>query len=210
MLTRSSHTPLNLLLAFMALLACAICASAQADLGPQKNAASSSSQLNITANAVKAIQLDISTAASGATVVGNTGRTSTGVFSLDFGTVDGLGLSTGSANVTVDTTNPAGALYTTPVSLTPRYSGHGTSSSSISVMMSGTAGNASGRGAAREGASATTTVAPSTTLANIFTTAASSGTAVTRYVGVFVSNANGASAVSGALTAQLIYQVTVP
>lgn len=207
MLTRSS---LNFILAVVALLAFSASASAQADLGPQKNAATSSSQLNITANAVKAIQLDISTAATGATVVGNTGRTSTGIFSLDFGTVDGLGLSPGNANVTVDTTNPAGALYTTPVSLTPRYSGHGTSSSSISVIMSGTSGNAAGRSAAREGGSATTTVAPSTTLANIFTTAASSGTAVTRYVGVFVSNANGASAVSGALNAQLIYQVTVP
>ena len=66
MLTRSS---LNFILAVVALLAFSASASAQADLGPQKNAATSSSQLNITANAVKAIQLDISTAATGATVV---------------------------------------------------------------------------------------------------------------------------------------------
>jgi hypothetical protein len=33
---------------------------------------------------------------------------------------------------------------------------------------------------------------------------------ITRHVGIFVSKANGASAVSGSLASRIIYQVTVP
>jgi hypothetical protein len=205
----SFRTPFRYLLVLAALLVFAGSAAAQADLGPQRNATSSSSQLNLTATAQTALQLDISTASGGATVVGNTGNSSTGVFSLDFGNVNGLGLGTPSTGVTV-AVQAGGALYTSPVSLTPRYSGFSTSSASVSVLLDGTAGNAAGRTATREGAAAASVVAPSTTVPNIFTSAASNGTAITRYVGVFVSNVNGAGAVNGALSSRLIYQITVP
>lgn len=205
----SFRTPFRYLFVLAALLVFAGSAAAQADLGPQRNATSSSSQLNLTATAQTALQLDISTASGGATVVGNTGNSSTGVFSLDFGNVNGLGLGTPSTGVTV-AVQAGGALYTSPVSLTPRYSGFSASSASVSVLLDGTAGNAAGRSATREGAAAASVVAPSTTVPNIFTSAASNGTAITRYVGVFVSNVNGAGAVNGSLSSRLIYQITVP
>jgi hypothetical protein len=204
----SFNTSLRSILILAALLVFASSVSAQADLGPQKNATSSSSQLNLTANAQTALQLDISTASGGATVTGATGNSSTGVFSLDFGDVNGLGLGTPSTGVSVNV-QAGGAVYTSPISLTPRYSGFSTSSASVSVLLDGTAGNAAGRSATREGAAAGTVVAPSTTVPNIFTSSASNGTAITRYVGVFVSNANGASSVRGSLTARLIYRVYV-
>jgi hypothetical protein len=53
-------------------------------------------------------------------------------------------------------------------------------------------------------------VAPSSVVPNIFTSSASNGSAITRYVGVFVSNVNGGSAVNGSLSSRLIYQITVP
>jgi len=155
------------------------------------------------------LSLDISTAGGGATVVGTTGNASTGVFSLDFGDVDGLGLGAPAAGVSV-AVQAGGALYTTPVSLTPRYSGHASATASISVLMDAAAGNAMGRTATREGAAAATVIAPSTVVPNIFTTTATHNVAVTRYVGLFVSNANGAGAVSGALSSRLVYQITVP
>lgn len=205
----SFNHSLRCLLVVAALLVFAGSVAAQSDLGPQKNSTSSSSQLNLTANAQTALQLDISTASGGATVVGATGNTSTGVFSLDFGDVNGLGLGAPATGVSVSV-GASGATYTTPVSLTPRYSGFSTSSASVSVLLDGTAGNAAGRSATREGAAAGSVAAPSTTVPNIFTSSASNGTAITRYVGVFVSNANGGSAVNGSLSSRLIYQITVP
>ena len=206
----SFRRSLNLILAIAATLVFTASAAAQADLGPQRNATSSSSQLNITANGQASILLDIETAVGGATVTGTAGRNSTGVFALDFGDVNALGLGTPTAGVTVDLSSGTGALYTTPIRLTPQWAGFGSAAGSVSVVMDATAGNALGRAATREGAAANSVAAPSTLLPNIFTNAASSKTAITRYVGIFVSDANGAGAVTGALSSRLVYQVTVP
>ncbi len=184
-------------------------AYAQANLGPQKGpaATASSSQINLRANTQKAIQIDILSSASGAAVTGTTGPSSTGVFSLDFGQVDGLGLSSGAAGVTV-TVSPTGALYSTPIILVPKFSGFATTNGSVSVSLDFTAGNLRGQLATREGASTAamaSVLAPAT-----ITTAATNGTPITRYVGLFISNANGPFAVTGPLSSRLIYQVTVP
>src|SRR3982751_753488 len=198
---------LPLLLAVLGLLAFAGAVAAQ--VGPVRNGLTSDSQLNLSANAQNALQLDISTAPGGATVTGATGKNSNGIFSLDFGNVNGLGIGTPSAGVTVVVTG-TGATYTSPIILTPHYSGHVNNSASISVLLDATAGNANGRAATREGASAASVVAPSFIVPNIFTTTATDGTAVTRYVGYFVSNANGAAAVNGAISSRLIYEITIP
>jgi len=184
--------------------------TAAAQVGPQKNSTNSQSYLNLTALAKNALQLDITTAAGGAAVTGATGNNSTGVFSLDFGDVNGLGLGAPTVAGVSVAVQAGGALYTTPITLTPRYSGHDNASSSISVLLDGTAGDAQGRAATREGAAAASVVAPSAVVPNIFTNAASNGTAVTRYVGYFVSNANGAGAVTGAMSSRLIYEITIP
>jgi hypothetical protein len=203
----SFRRSLNLVFTFVALMLCAVSASAQADLGPQRGELSSSSQLNISANGQASLQIDISTHASGATVTGVTGKDSTGVFALDFGDVNALGLGTPTAGVTVDVSSGTGALYTTPVTLTPRWAGFGGTTASISVMMDAGTGDLMSRTATREGAAANSTVQPSTVLANIFTVNAANKTAITRYVGVFIGDGNGASAVSGAISSRLIYQV---
>jgi len=198
---------LPLLVALIGLFAFAGAAAAQT--GPVRNGLTSQSQLNLTANAQNALQLDISTSAGGATVTGATGNNSTGVFSLDFGNVNGLGIGTPSTGVTVAVSG-SGATYTSPISLTPRYSGHVNNSASISVVLDGTAGDANGRSATREGAAAASVVAPSSVVPNIFTTTATNGVSVTRYVGYFVSNANGGSAVNGAMSSRLVYEITIP
>jgi hypothetical protein len=203
----SLKNKLPLLLAVLGLFAFAGAAAAQ--VGPVRNGLTSDSQLNLTANAQNALQLDISTAAGGATVTGATGNNSTGVFSLDFGNVNGLGIGAPSAGVTVAVSG-SGATYTSPINLTPRYSGHVNNSASISVLLDGSAGDANGRAATREGAAAASVVAPSSVVPNIFTSTAVNGTAVTRYVGYFVSNANGASAVVGAMSSRLVYEITIP
>jgi len=196
----------TLLLALLGLFAFAGTAAAQ---GPVRNGLTSDSYLNLTANAQNALQLDISTAAGGATVTGATGNASTGVFALDFGNVNGLGIGAPTAGVTV-AVQAGGALYTTPINLTPRYSGHVNATASISVLLDGAAGDAQGRTATREGAAAGSVAVVSTVVPNVFTNAATNGTAVTRYVGYFVSNANGAGAVVGAMNSRLVYEITIP
>ena len=203
----SLKNKLPFLLALIGLFMIAGAASAQ--VGPVRNGLTSQSQLNLSANAQNALQLDITTAAGGATVTGATGNSSTGVFSLDFGNVNGLGIGTPSAGVSVAISG-SGATYTSPVSLTPRYSGHVNNTASISVLLDGTAGDANGRAATREGAAAASVVAPSAVVPNIFTSTATNGTAVTRYVGYFISNANGGAAVNGAMSSRIVYEITIP
>lgn len=195
-----------LLLALLGLFTLAGTAAAQ--VGPVRNGLTSQSQLNLTANAQNALQLDITTN-GGAPVTGATGNASTGVFSLDFGNVNGLGIGAPAAGVTV-AVQAGGALYTSPISLTPRYSGHVNNTASISVVLDAAAGDANGRAATREGAAAGSVAVVSTVVPNIFTSAATNGTAVTRYVGYFVSNANGAGAVNGAMSSRLVYEITIP
>jgi hypothetical protein len=197
---------LRYFLTFAVMLASSVLAAAQTGLGVGRN--SSDSNLNLSARARTALQLDISTATGGATVTGANRNASNGNFALDFGDVNGLGLGTPSTGVTVSV-QAGGALYTTPITLTPRYSGFG-STSSISIMLDATTGNAIGRAATREGAAAGSVSAPSTTVPNIFKTDAVSGTPFTRYAGIFVSNVNGGAAVDGVMNSRLVYEITVP
>jgi hypothetical protein len=158
----------------------------------------------------KDIQIDISTAAGGAFVIGNTGSSSTGVFNLIFGNVNGLGIGTPFPGVTVQIF-PTGALYRTPITVKPvvDWGNRTPRPLFISVMLDPIAGNAAGRTATREGATAATLIAPSTVTPLVFATNATNNAPITRYVGVFVSNANGASSVRGLLSARLIYRVYV-
>jgi len=158
----------------------------------------------------KDIQIDISTAAGGASVTGNTDSNSTGVFNLTFGNINGLGLGAPPPGVTVQIF-PNGALYRTPITITPKvdWSNRTPQPLNISVMLDPIAGNATGRTAAREGATAATLIAPSTVIPLVLATNAANNAPITRYVGIFVSNANGAGSVSGLLSARLIYRVYV-
>ncbi len=174
-----------MLLALLGLFTLAGTAAAQ---GPVRNGLTSDSWLNLSATAQNALQLDISTAG---------------------GNVNGLGIGAPAAGVTV-AVQAGGALYTSPISLTPRYSGHVNNTGSISVLLDGVAGNANGRAGTREGAAAASVAVVSTTVPLVFTNAAVNGTAVTRYVGYFVSNVNGVGAVNGAMSSRLVYEITIP
>jgi hypothetical protein len=159
----------------------------------------------------RAIQIDISAAPGGTFVFGNTGSSSTGVFNLIFGNVNGLGIGAPLPGITVQIF-PTGALYRTPITVKPvvDWGNRTPRPIFISLMLDPIAGNAAGRTAAREGATAATLIAPSTATALVFATNATNNAPITRYVGIFVSNKNGAGSVRGLLTARLIYRVYVP
>ncbi|HEY9282704.1 MAG TPA: hypothetical protein VIP46_04540 [Pyrinomonadaceae bacterium] len=189
------RSPLSLALLLAALFA--FCGSAYAQ-GPVTNASSTSSELELTATVQTAVQLNISTVLGGATV---SGSTSTGLFAINFGNVNGLGVGSVATGVTV-VADPSGALYKTPINLSPVYSGFTDETASIEVEQDA-AGDTQ---VAREGnssISASSTVSTSTPAS--VATGKASGSSVERYVGIYVARAEAA----GAKSATLIYTVTV-
>jgi hypothetical protein len=177
------------------LLALFVFAGTAAAQGPVINASTTSSNLAMAATVQTAVQLNISTGTSGATVAGSN---STGLFTLDFGNVNGLGLGTPTTNVSV-TADATGATYTTPINLTPIYSGFATETADVTVQ----AGASANQTMAREGAAAVSVTAVTTAVA-AFSDAAS-GSNNERFVGFRVLRTD----VAGAKAATLIYTITV-
>jgi hypothetical protein len=170
----------------------------------------STSVLTISATAQTALQIDIRTATSGATVTGATNESSTGLFSVPFGNVNGLGIGTPATGITMTSRDSDGALYTTPVRLTPYFSGFTSTTATVKVYQDGTT-SANSQSAVREGAAAASvaTVPTAAASATTVTSSAATATDITRYVGLYISNANGANKVIGALAPKVIYEITV-
>lgn len=186
------NTSLRLTAFAMVMFAFAGIAAAQ---GPVVGSASTTSELEMTATVQTAVQLNISTHGSGATVGGSV---STGLFTLAFGNVNGLGLGTPAANVSV-AADATGATYSTPINLTPVYSGFAAETADVTVEE----GASADQTIAREGATALTMAAVTTPVAAFSNVA--SGSSNTRYVGFRIARTEAA----GAKTATLIYTVTV-
>jgi hypothetical protein len=175
-----------------------VIAKAAAAQGPVVGSNTTTSELALSATVQTAVQLNISTGSGGATVAGST---STGLFSISFGNVNGLGVGTPAAGVTV-VTDSSGALYKTPINLTPLYSGFSTETATITVQQDAAGDTA----LAREGdsnISSSSTV--STTTPATVATGRATGVAFERWVGLYVPQTEAA----GAKTATLIYTITV-
>jgi hypothetical protein len=170
----------------------------------------STSNLTISATAQSALQIDIATGSGGATVTGATGENSTGVFSMSFGNVNGLGIGSPTSGVSITSRDSSGTLYTSPIKLTPYFSGFTSTTATVKVYQDATT-SANSQAAVREGSAAgSVATVPTTALtANTVTSTAASGTDITRYVGLYISNANGGSSVTGALAPKVIYEVSV-
>jgi hypothetical protein len=166
--------------------------------GPVFDNNTTTSNLEMTATVQTAVQLNISTGTGGATV---SGSNSTGLFSIAFGNVNGLGVgNTQNANIAV-VADGSGALYKTAINLTPVYSGFDTETADITVE----AGSSGDEALAREGSSSissssTVSSTPASAVSN-----AASGSNNERYVGFYISRGEAA----GAKTATLIYTITV-
>jgi hypothetical protein len=189
------NTLVRLALASIALFVFAAIASAQ---GPVVNNNTTTSELQMNATVQTAVQLNISTGSGGATV---SGSNSTGLFSVSFGNINGLGLGTPASGVTV-VADGSGALYKTPVNLNPVYSGFTTETATIEVTQDAAGDTA----LAREGnssISSSSTVSTSTPAS--VASGAASGVAIERYVGMYAARTEAA----GSKQATLIYTITV-
>lgn len=173
--------------------------------GSCSNCSTVDASLTLSATAETAVTLTIATGPSGAAVEPD----GAGAFSVSFGNVNGLGIGTPAANVTVKKSG-GGATYTTPITVTPAFSGFDGNTATVKVYQDSSTSSDS-QLAAREGGSegGVDSVPAAAGSANTVSASALSGSGITRYVGVFVSNVNGGSKVVGTLAPKFIYTVTV-
>ena len=150
-----------------------------------------------------AMRLTLGTAAGGRTV------STASDFALDYSTVNGLGISP-AAGLTVNA-SAGGVVYSTPYLLQPSFAGFSSATGTLQAYVSVDFVHPS-QLELRDSVNGSTFTALSkisgapTTL----TAAAASGTAVTRYLGLFVSSSNGSTIFTGADNATVTFTLVVP
>ena len=171
-----------------------------------------SATLAVKATLAKAVQLTLNTG-TGCTVSDGGG----GDFSLDFGTVDALGISTGCAGAGAGRfTSSNQAIYYSDYTITPAFTNQGTTTGStlsayvssafgqagFSIVQTNSAPSAFGDFAAMSTASgAQTDVKGASSI--------TSNTALTRYVGVKVDGTNSNAPTGSSSTAVVTYTLTI-
>ena len=185
----TSNNPLRFAVLFAALFVFAGTAAAQ---GPSTGS-TTTSNLVMSAEVQTTLQLNI----SGTAVAGSA---ATGLFSIDFGDVDALGLSALATGIAKEV-GATGTLYKSAITLTPVFTGFVAQTADVTVE----AGASANQALAREGLTLTGTggTAPAAAV-NVLTDAAN-GSSNGRYVGFFISKTE----VAGVKTATLIYTLTV-
>jgi hypothetical protein len=149
-----------------------------------------------------AIGMTLSTAPSGVNI------SSSADFSLNFGNVNGLGISPAAG---LTTSNVAGGiLYSTPYLFQPSFAGFGVTAATVSVYVSSNFVHP----AILELRDSTTTGGPYTAISNVqgsptvFGSTFSNLSSNQRFLGLFVSSVNGATSFTGADTAILTFTTT--
>lgn len=152
-----------------------------------------------------AVQLNLAQDPSGLSLVAASD------FSMNFGNVNGLGIGPGAGLSTV--AQAGGIIYSTPYQLLPVFTDMASTAATLKVCASTAFAHAlilslydssSGSAGSFSGIS-TACGAP-----NSITTSAADRSTVTRYLGLFVSNLNGAGSFRGTDNATLTYTLTVP
>ena len=156
----------------------------------------------------KAVQLQLATAPAGLAI--SAGGTTD--YAANFGTVNGLGVGPGAGLTVVNGQAPGGVIYSTPYLIEPAFSGFSSfSSTKITVYVStdfvhpavltlyDSQSQLAGYSAISKNSGSPTQI----------TGSASNGTNITEYLGLFVSNVNGAGSFRGADKATLTYTITV-
>lgn len=151
-----------------------------------------------------AVRLTLATAAGGLTV------TPAADYSMNFGNVNGLGFGPGAGLTTVAAAG--GAIYSTPYVLQPAFTDFTSTKATIKTFASTNFAHPTIL-VLRDAASAPgpyTNIGTTAGTATQITNTAASRSSITRFLGLFVSNANGATAFTGSDSATLTFTMTVP
>jgi hypothetical protein len=172
--------------------------------------------LQVSANIEKAVRLTLSTGTAAVThcaVVNNGGNPD---YTMNFGTVDALGINAGNCNL-FGPTNPGvdSAIYWSDYNLTPVFTSQSTTNNTITAQVTTnfTAANAS---IVRDSANSSTVpvnaaafTAVGVASADTIATNAANGQALTRFIGVAIAPTNGAGTLTGAQSATVTFTLTV-
>jgi len=156
-----------------------------------------------------AVQLQLATAPSGLAI------TATGAspdYQANFGNVNGLGVGPIAGVTVVPGQVAGGSLYTSPYLLEPAFSGFSTVNNAIVTVYVNTNFVHSGVLKLYDSGTSSSGYGPISTTSGAqtqITNSAGNGVNITRYLGLFVSNVNGAGSFSGSDTATLTYTITV-
>jgi hypothetical protein len=176
--------------------------------------------LQVSANVQKAVQLTLSTgtlAAAHCPVAAGSGTD----YSMNFGTVDGLGINAGNCNKFAPTTpGVSNAVYWSDYQLTPVFSSQSVSTNTITAQVTttfgGVANGTTNLIVVRDTLNSATLPTSATSFSNVgsasadtIATNATNGTAITRYIGIAVTPANGATVLTGSQSATVTFTLTV-
>jgi hypothetical protein len=151
-----------------------------------------------------AVRLTLATATGGLTI------TPGADFSMNFGNVNGLGFGPGAGLTTVAAAG--GVVYSTPYVLQPAFSAFRSTTGTIKTSVSTTFAHPTIlilRDAAAS-AGPYNNIGTTAGTATQITSTAASRSSITRFLGLFVSNTNGATAFRGSDAATLTFTMTVP
>jgi hypothetical protein len=151
-----------------------------------------------------AVRLTLATATGGLTI------TPAADFSMNFGNVNGLGFGPAAGLTTVAAAG--GAIYSTPYLLQPAFTDFTSTTATIKTFVSTNFAHPSAlvlRDAAA-GAGPYNNIGLTAGTATQITNTAADRSSITRFLGLFVSNVNGATAFTGSDSATLTFTLTVP
>src|SRR3954468_974631 len=151
-----------------------------------------------------AVRLTLATATGGRTI------TPGADFSINFGNVNGLGLGPGAGLTTVAAAG--GVVYSTPYLLQPAYSAFRSTTATVKTFVSSPFAHPTIlilRDAAAS-AGPYNNIGTTAGTATQITNTAADRSSITRFLGLFVSNTNGATAFQGSDGATLTFTMTVP
>ena len=151
-----------------------------------------------------AVRLTLASAAGGLAI------TPSADFAMNFGNVNGLGFGPHAGLTTVAAAG--GIVYSTPYLLQPAFTGFTSTTGTIKTFVSSNFAHPTIL-ILRDSASSAgpySNIGVTAGTANQVTSAAASRSSITRFLGLFVSNANGGTAFTGSDSATLTFTLTVP
>lgn len=172
--------------------------------------------LQVSANIQKAVRLTLSTGTAAVTHCAVVNNGANPDFTMNFGTVDALGINAGNCNLfgpTVPGTDSA--IYWSDYNLTPVFTSQAVTTNTITAQVTTnfTAANAS---IVRDSANSSTVptgaaqfTAMGVATADTIATNAVNGQALTRFIGVAIAPTNGAGTLTGAQSATVTFTLTV-
>jgi len=156
-----------------------------------------------------AVQLTLGTATGGLTITPSAPLQDP--FSMNFGNVNGLGI--GPATGLTTFSQAGGMIYSTPYNVLPIFTDMSSTAASIKVCVSTTFTHSAVLGlhdSASGSSGSFSSISTNCGTATSLTSSAVDRSTITRYLGLFVSNVNGATAYTGVDNATLTYTLTVP